>query len=83
MRLGESLSQRTAGNEEMMDASREAVAFEPQEIMELAQIVIDEDEKAALVFLREHVYKRIASTQAMRLEHERLGRRAPREEKSD
>jgi hypothetical protein len=67
----------------MMEASREAVAFEPQEIMELAQIVIDEDEKAALVFLREHVYKRIASTQAMRLEHERLGRRPPREEKSD
>jgi hypothetical protein len=67
----------------MLEAKREAVALEPQEIMELAQIVIDGDEKAALLFLKERIYKRIASTQAMRLEHERLGRRAPREEKSD
>jgi len=66
-----------------MEASREAVAFEPQEIMELAQIVIDGDEKAALLFLKERVFKRIASTQAMRLEHERLGRRPPGGEKSD
>jgi hypothetical protein len=66
-----------------MEASREAVALEPQEIMELAQIVIDGDEKAALLFLKEHVYNRIASTQAMRLEHERLGRRPPSGEKGD
>jgi hypothetical protein len=67
----------------MLEAKREAVAFEPQEIMELAQIVIDGDEKAALLFLKERVFKRIASTQAMRLEHERLGRRPPGGEKSD
>jgi hypothetical protein len=68
------------GKEEMMEASREAVAFEPQDILEMAEIVIDEDEKAALRFLRERVYKRIASAQSMRLEHERLGRRPPRED---
>jgi hypothetical protein len=59
----------------MLDASREAVAFEPQEIMELEEIVTDKDEKAAYLFLKERVYKRIASAQAMRLEHGRLGRR--------
>ena len=36
----------------MLDPSREAVAFEPQEIMELEEIVIDQDEKAAYLFLK-------------------------------
>ncbi len=67
----------------MLDPSREAVAFEPQDIMELEEIVTDQDEKAAYLFLKERVYKKIASAQAMRLEHERLGRRTPREEKGD
>jgi hypothetical protein len=63
----------------MLEPSREAVAFEPQEIMELEEIVIDKDEKAAYLFLKECVYKKITSAQAMRLEHGRLGRRAPDE----
>jgi hypothetical protein len=67
------------GNEEMMEASREAVAFEPQDIMELAEIIVDHDEKAAYEFLKERVYKRIVAAQAMRIEHARLGRRTPQE----
>ena len=42
----------------MLDPSREAVAFEPQEIMELEEIVTDQDEKAAYLFLKERVYKK-------------------------
>jgi hypothetical protein len=67
----------------MLDPSREAVAFEPQEIMELEEIVIDQDEKAAYLFLKECVYKKVTSAQAMRLEHGRLGRRTPDEPKGD
>lgn len=63
------------GNEEMTaEASREAVAFEPHDIMELAQIIVDHDEKAAYEFLKERVYKRIVSAQAMRIEHAKRGR---------
>jgi len=51
----------------MLDVKREAVAFKPQEVMELAQIVVDEDKEAAYLFLKERVYKRIHSAQGNRL----------------
>ena len=38
-----------------MEAKREAVALEPQELVELEQIVTDEDRDSAHLFLKERV----------------------------
>jgi hypothetical protein len=51
----------------MLEARREAVALEPQELVELEQIVTDGDRDAAYLFLKERVYKRILSAQGGRL----------------
>jgi hypothetical protein len=51
----------------MLEAKREAVALEPQELVELEQIVTDEDRDGAYLFLKERVYKRILSAQGARL----------------
>ena len=51
----------------MLEAKREAVALEPQELVELEQIVTDEDRDAAYLFLKERIYKRIRSAQGNRL----------------
>ena len=51
----------------MLEAKREAVALEPQELVELEQIVTDEDRDGAYLFLKERVYKRILSAQGGRL----------------
>jgi hypothetical protein len=51
----------------MLEAKREAVALEPQELVELEQIVTDEDRDGAYRFLKERVYKRILSAQGGRL----------------
>ena len=51
----------------MLEAKREAVALEPQELVELEQIVTDQDRDAAYEFLKERVYKRIRSAQRNRL----------------
>ena len=52
---------------DMLEAKREAVALEPQELVELEQIVTDHDRDAAYEFLKERVYKRIRSAQRNRL----------------
>lgn len=51
----------------MLEAKREGLAFEPQDLVELEQIIADEDEKAAYLFLKERVYKRIHLAQGNRL----------------
>jgi hypothetical protein len=51
----------------MLEAKREAVALEPQELVELEQILTDGDRDAAYLFLKERVYKRILSAQGGRL----------------
>jgi hypothetical protein len=51
----------------MLEAKREAVALEPQELVELEQIVTDEDRDGAYLFLKERVYKRVLSAQHNRL----------------
>jgi hypothetical protein len=51
----------------MLEAKREAVALEPQELVELEQILVDGDRDAAYLFLKERVYKRILSAQGGRL----------------
>jgi hypothetical protein len=54
----------------MLEAKREAVALEPQDVVELEEIIIDRDEKAAYEFLKERVYKTILSSQSSRLKPE-------------
>jgi len=51
----------------MLEAKREGLAFEPQEVIELEQIVSDADEKAAYLFLKNRIYKRILSAQGGRM----------------
>ncbi|MDI6857181.1 MAG: hypothetical protein QME71_02575 [Dehalococcoidia bacterium] len=51
----------------MLEAKREGLAFEPEDVVELKQIVADADEKAAFAFLRDRIYKRILSAQGARL----------------
>jgi hypothetical protein len=51
----------------MLEARREAVGLEPQELVELEQIVTDKDRDAAYLFLKERIYKRILSAQGSRL----------------
>ena len=51
----------------MLEAKREALALEPQELVELEQIITDQDRDAAYEFLKECVYKRIRSAQRNRL----------------
>jgi hypothetical protein len=51
----------------MLEAKREAVALEPQELVELEQIVTDEDRDGAYLFLKDRIYKRVLSAQRNRL----------------
>ena len=51
----------------MQQAKREAVALEPDELVELEQIITDQDRDGAYEFLKERVYKRIRSAQRNRL----------------
>jgi len=51
----------------MLEAKREAVALEPDELVELEQIITDEDRDAAYLFLKECIYKRIHLAQGNRL----------------
>jgi hypothetical protein len=51
----------------MMEAMREAVALEPEELVELEQIVLDGDREAAYSFLKNCVYERVVAAQHSRL----------------
>ena len=51
----------------MLEIRKTAIALEEEELLELEQIVVDADEKAALVFLRRRVYNKAARSQGARL----------------
>jgi hypothetical protein len=51
----------------MLEAKREAVALEPQDLVELEQILMDGDRDAAFLFLKDRIYKRVLSAQHNRL----------------
>ena len=51
----------------MLEAKREAGALEPQELVELEQIITDQDRDGAYEFLKERIYKRLRSAQRNRL----------------
>ena len=47
----------------MLEIRKEAVALDEEELLELERIVIDRDEKEALLFLKKSVYDRIVHSQ--------------------
>ena len=51
----------------MLEIKKSGIAFNEEEIMDLEQIIIDQDEKAALLFLRKSVYEKIAQSQQRQL----------------
>ncbi len=51
----------------MLEMRKTAVAFDEEDLIELERIVIDDDEKGALAFLRKSVYDRVLRSQQGRL----------------
>lgn len=51
----------------MLDIRKAAIAFDENELLELERIVIDDDEKEALRFLRKLVYEKIVYSQQGKL----------------
>jgi len=58
----------------MIDIRKTAIALDEEELLELERIIVDRDEKEALVFLKKSVYDKVARSQQVRCDHERLGR---------
>lgn len=51
----------------MLQIKKEAIALDEDEVMELGRIIMDRDEKDALVFLRKSVYDKVLRAQQGRL----------------
>ena len=51
----------------MLEIRKTAIGLEPEELLELEQIIIDRDEKEALAFLKKVVYDRVSRSQQGRL----------------
>jgi hypothetical protein len=51
----------------MLEIRKTAVAFDENDLLELERIVIDGDEKGALLFLRKAVYDKITRSQQGKL----------------
>jgi hypothetical protein len=51
----------------MLEIRKTAVAFDENDLLELERIVIDSDEKGALLFLRKAVYNKITHSQQGKL----------------
>jgi len=52
----------------ILEIKKSAVALEPEEVMELERIMIDQDREAALAFLKKSIYRKIARSQGDRLQ---------------
>jgi hypothetical protein len=51
----------------MLESRKTAVALNEEELVELQRILIDHDEKEALIFLKKSIYDKIARSQGGRL----------------
>ena len=51
----------------MLEIRKTAVALDEEELLELQRIIIDRDEKEALLFLKKSVYDKVARSQQGRL----------------
>ena len=47
----------------MLNIIRKTLALEPQEVMELERIIIDDDREGAFQFLKKNIYRRFVSSQ--------------------
>ena len=47
--------------------TKKAVPLEPQDLMELERIIIDEDHEGAFLFLKKNIYRKLVSSQDNRL----------------
>jgi hypothetical protein len=51
----------------MLEIRKTAIAFEEEELLELEQIIVDRDEKEALIFLKKSVYDKVVHSQQGKL----------------
>jgi len=51
----------------MLEITKKVIALEPQEIMELERIIIDEDYESEYRFLKRNIYRKLISSQENRL----------------
>jgi hypothetical protein len=51
----------------MLEIRKTAIALEEEELLELEQIMVDRDEKEALIFLKKSVYDKVAHSQRGKL----------------
>ena len=51
----------------MLEISKTAISLEEVELLELEQIIIDEDQQAALSFLRKIIYTKVSRSQGAKL----------------
>lgn len=51
----------------MLEMTKKAVPLEPQDLMELERIIIDEDHEGAFLFLKKNIYRKLVSSQDNRL----------------
>ncbi len=51
----------------MLEIRKTAISLEEEELLELEQIIVDSDEKEALVFLKRSVYNKVDRSQQGRL----------------
>ena len=56
----------------MLEISKTAIALGEEELLELERIMVDCDEKGALVFLKESVYDKVVHSQQVKKDHRRL-----------
>lgn len=47
----------------MLEITKKALTLEPQEVMELERIIIDDDREGAFQFLKKNIYQRFVSSQ--------------------
>jgi hypothetical protein len=51
----------------MLEIRKTAIGLEPEELLELEQIIIDRDERGALAFLKRSVYDKVSHSQQGKL----------------
>jgi hypothetical protein len=51
----------------MLEIKRQALALEPEEVLELERIITDQDREGAYNFLRKVIYNRLSASQQGRL----------------
>ena len=61
----------------MLAIKRQVTALEPEEVMELERIITDDDQPAALTFLKKSVYRKLLGSQENRLKSHLDGDRDP------